>query len=95
MALEQNKQDDGPRVGLVRISMPLIWKLLKLPEDYQIRSSYINSSTNCVDIVVEHESLPVLPEGALIPDVILTYTRKDLPSHLDQVDLVDIKVSEH
>jgi hypothetical protein len=95
MAIEQNKQGDGPHVGLIRISMPLIWSLLKLPEDYQIRSSYINSSTNCVDIVVEHESLPIVEEGTLIPDVILTYTRKDLPVHLGQVDLVDIKASEH
>lgn len=95
MAIEQNKQEDELHMGLVRISIPLICKVLKIPEDYQMRGAYVNASTNCIDIVVEHESLPVVEEATPIPEVVLTYTRTALPSHLDQVELTDIKVSEH
>ena len=91
MAIEQKKREEL-HLGRIRISMAVIWELLQLPNDYQIRSTYINSSTNCIDIVVEHESLPAVDEATPIPEVVPTYTRAYLPDYLNQVELTDIKV---
>lgn len=94
MEIEQNKQEDELHMGLVRISIPLILDVLKIPGDYQMRGAYVNARTNCIDIVVEHDSLPVVDEATPIPEVMLTYTREDPLPHLDDVKLTDIKVSE-
>lgn len=87
---QQENREDLQRLGVIRISMPVIFDLLKLPTDYRPVGFGYNSELNSLDFAVQHASLPIVPEGEILPLLAPIYTRKNLPdlSHyeLDHIE---------
>ncbi len=88
------QEDTTLHLGLIRISMPLIYKILGLPEDYQYSGIYPLANRNELHVIAEHPSLPVYVEGQRLPEVAPIYTRKSYSQPPD-VELVEIQVHEH
>lgn len=87
---ENTTREDLQRLGVIRISMPGIFELLKLPTDYKPVGFFYNPEWNSLDFAVQHPSLPVVPEGEKLPELHPIYTRKDLPN-LDHYELDHIE----
>ena len=60
------------RLGSFRVTFDLLQDLLGLPEGARIVNVYKDNSTETMSIVVTSEYMPLVPEGAVIPNVKLS-----------------------
>ena len=91
--MDSPQTEPGQRLGVFSISTESLLKMFLFPEGYKLRTAYLNPYGTILELVVEHESLPLTIDLEALPQVIPIYQtvfREECPHHVPE--LVEIKI---
>lgn len=93
--MDSSQPEQGQRLGVIAISPQVILQhLLMLPEGYTLHKAYLNPRDSYLELVVEHESLPLTSELEALPHVLPIHRKvlREGPNY--EPELVEVKVEQ-